>query len=211
MKLIDPPVLPPPGTDGWRLIRLPYPAGPGGQLSFATLSPAGLASHGLGTFGVLAVVAVLGFVGFEQAPVLGEEALFAAAKAFHNCTWRYIFALRREHVLPAVLGRTGGNNIPKAASLQQSATGLVVMVFYAALVLLALTAVAVLAFFARGRQGETTWATRIAPVLAAVLLGGIVILAIRRSRVILDALSGLIGPGMPGTWKPPASATGDCT
>jgi len=41
----------------------------GGQLSFATLSPAGLARGGFGAFGVLAVVSVLGFVGFEQAPV----------------------------------------------------------------------------------------------------------------------------------------------
>ncbi|HMH91659.1 MAG TPA: APC family permease, partial [Streptosporangiaceae bacterium] len=46
----------------------------GGHLSFAALSPAGLASAGPGAFGVLAVVAVLGFVGFEQAPVLAEEA-----------------------------------------------------------------------------------------------------------------------------------------
>src|SRR5215467_111364 len=46
----------------------------GGRLSFVTLNPAGLASGGLASFGVLAVVAVLGFVGFEQAPVLGEEA-----------------------------------------------------------------------------------------------------------------------------------------
>ncbi len=45
----------------------------GGRLSFATLSPAGLTSGGFGTFGVLAVVVVLGFVGFEQAPVLAEE------------------------------------------------------------------------------------------------------------------------------------------
>ncbi|SRR5712691_7513049 len=45
-----------------------HPAG--GHLSFAALSPAGLTSAGAGTFGVLAVVAVLGFVGFEQAPVL---------------------------------------------------------------------------------------------------------------------------------------------
>ena len=144
-----------------------------GHLSFATLSPAALASAGPGTVGVLAVVAVLGFVGFEQAPVLAEEArhprrtipvatylalgaiavvyagaawamaahagqarvvaaaaaqgpgllfslgdgalsqaaqllfltsLFAAALAFHNCVWRYIFALGREGVLPAALG-----------------------------------------------------------------------------------------------------------
>ncbi len=41
---------------------LAHPAG--GHLSFATLSPAALTSAGPGTFGVLAVVAVLGFVGF---------------------------------------------------------------------------------------------------------------------------------------------------
>ena len=51
---------------------LAHPAG--GHLSFATLSPAALTSAGFGTVGVLAVVAVLGFVGFEQAPVLAEEA-----------------------------------------------------------------------------------------------------------------------------------------
>src|ERR1019366_8701794 len=51
---------------------LAHPAG--GHLSFATLSPGALTSAGPGAIGVLAVVAVLGFVGFEQAPVLAEEA-----------------------------------------------------------------------------------------------------------------------------------------
>ena len=172
-----------------------------GQLTFSVLSPAALTSAGFGSAGVLAVVAVLGFVGFEQAPVLAEEArhprrtipvatylalaaiavvyagaawamaahaepsrvvaaaatqgpgllfglgsgglsqaaqllfltsLFAAALAFHNCVWRYIFALGREGVLPAAFGRTGANSIPKAASLIQSLTGLAVIVVYAA-------------------------------------------------------------------------------
>jgi amino acid transporter len=40
-----------------------------GHLSLATLSPSGLGSAGWQTCGVLAVIAVLGFVGFEQAPV----------------------------------------------------------------------------------------------------------------------------------------------
>src|SRR5260370_6087542 len=53
--------------------------------------------------------------------------LFAAALAFHNTVWRYIFALGRENVLPAALGRTGGNNIPKAASLTHSLTRLAVI------------------------------------------------------------------------------------
>jgi amino acid transporter len=268
---------------------LAHPAG--GHLSFATLSPGALTSAGSGTIGVLAVVAVLGFVGFEQAPVLAEEAkharrtipvatyvalgmiavvyagaswamaarngnghvvaaagaqgpgllfglggsgvlsqaaqwlfltsLFAAALAFHNAVWRYIFALGREHVLPAALGRTGGNNIPKAASLAQSATGLVVIAGYALahadpmtglffdlgtaggfgiLVLLAVTAVAVIAFFARDPRGENLWRRLIAPALAAVLLGVIVVLAVLHYATLLG-----VPPGSPAAWALPAS------
>ncbi|HLN65985.1 MAG TPA: APC family permease [Streptosporangiaceae bacterium] len=263
----------------------------GGHLSFASLSPHALTSAGSGTFAVLAVVAVLGFVGFEQAPVLAEEArharrtvpvatylalgmiavvyagvswamaaragdghvvaaaaaqgpgllfglggsgglsqaaqwlfltsLFAAALAFHNTVWRYIYALGRENVLPAALGRTGGNNIPKAASLAQSATGLAVIAAYALahgdpvtglffglgttggfgiLILLALTAVAVIAFFARDPRGETAWSRLVAPALAAVLLGGIVVLAVLHYGTLLGA-----GPGDPAAWALPGS------
>jgi len=261
-----------------------------GHLSFATLSPTELAQHGLGTFGVLAVVAVLGFVGFEQAPVLAEEAknarrtiphatyaalgmiavvyagaswamaahsgtthvvtvaaeegpgllfglgggalsqaaqllfltsLFAAALAFHNVVWRYTFALARERLLPSVLGRTGANNIPKAASLAQSATGLAVIVFYAAsgqnpmtrlffglgttggfgvLLLLLLTSISVVAFFGHDPRGENAWRRVIAPTLAAVLLAGIIILAVQHFGTLLG-----VPPGAPAAWVFPAS------
>jgi amino acid transporter len=268
---------------------LAHPAG--GHLSFATLSPDALTSAGFGTIGVLAVVAVLGFVGFEQAPVLAEEArnakrtipvatyvalgmiavvyagvswamaarngdghvvaaagqqgpgllfglagsgvlsqtaqwlfltsLFAAALAFHNAVWRYIFALGRENVLPAVLGRTGGNNIPKAASLAQSATGLAVIAGYAlahanpmtglffdlgttggfgVLALLAMTSAAVIAFFARDPRGENAWRRLIAPALAAVLLGVIVVLAVLHYATLLGVPSGSVA-----AWALPAS------
>ena len=262
----------------------------GGHLSFATLSPADLAEHGLGTFGVLAVVAVLGFVGFEQAPVLAEEArsprrtipaatylalgliavvyagaswamaaragtgdvtadaarqgpgllfglgggplpalaqllfltsLFAAALAFHNVVWRYTFALARERLLPAALGRTGANSVPRAASLAQSATGLAVIVFFAAtgqdpmarlffwlgttggfgvLVLLLLTSVAVVAFFARDPRGENRWRRVIAPSAAAAALAGIVVLAVRNYAALLG-----VPPGDPAAWAFPAA------
>lgn len=267
---------------------LVHPAG--GRLSFATLSPADLTKAGVGTFGVLAVVAVLGFVGFEQAPVLAEEAksakrtiplatyialgmiavvyagaswamavhagtshvvaaagrqgpgllfglgggalsqaaqllfltsLFAAALAFHNVVWRYMFALGRENVLPPVLGRTGANNIPKTASLVQSATGLAVIVFYAAtgqdpmarlffwlgtsggfgvLLLLALTAVAVIVFFLRDSRGENAWQRLIAPAIAAGLLTAIVILAVRNYATLLG-----VPRSDPASWALPAS------
>ncbi len=147
--------------------------------------------------------------------------LFAAALAFHNTCWRYAYALGRENVLPAALGRTGANNIPKAASLAQSATGLAVIVFFAAtgqdpmarlffwlgvtgglgiVILLTLTSVAVIAFFARHPHGETAWRRLIAPALAAVLLAGIVVLALRHYAILLG-----VPPGDPATWALPAS------
>src|SRR5262249_61147454 len=100
--------------------------------------------------------------------------------------------------LPPALGRTGGNKTPKPASLAQSATGLAFILAYAVggwppmtdlffwlgttggfgiIILLALTAVAVIAFFARDPRGEGTWPRLIAPALAAVLLAGVVVLA----------------------------------
>jgi amino acid transporter len=147
--------------------------------------------------------------------------LFAAALAFHNVVWRYIYALGRESVLPAALGRTGNNNIPKAASLAQSATGLAVIVVYAdagqdpmtrlffwlgttggfgILLLLALTAVAVVAFFARDPRGENAWRRLIAPALAAVLLAGIVVLAVWHYATLLG-----VPAGDPAAWALPGS------
>jgi amino acid transporter len=267
---------------------LAHPAG--GHLSFATLSPADLFSAGSGTVGVLAVVAVLGFVGFEQAPVLAEEArdarrtipvatylalgaitvvyagaawamaahagqghvaaaagaqgpgllfglggaavsqaaqwlfltsLFAAALAFHNCVWRYIFALGREGVLPGFLARTGRNSIPRAASLTQSLTGLAVIIAYAVggwapmtslffwlgttggfgiMILLALTSIAVIAFFNQDPRGENTWRRLIAPALAAITVTGLVVLAVLHYDTLLG-----VRPGNPAAWALPGS------
>jgi amino acid transporter len=157
----------------------------------------------------------------QAAQLLFLTSLFAAALAFHNTVWRYIFALGREGVLPAALGRTGPNSIPKAASLVQSLTGLVAIALYAAcgwqpmtdlffwlgttggfgiLVLLALTAVAVIAFFARDSRGETAWSRLIAPALATVLLGGLVVLAVLHYATLLG-----VPPGSTAAWALPAS------
>lgn len=157
----------------------------------------------------------------QAAQWLFLTSLFAAALAFHNCVWRYIFALGRENVLPAALGRTGSNNIPKAASLAQSATALAVIILYAiagwqpmtqlffwlgttggfgVLILLALTAIAIIWFFAGDSRGETLWRRLIAPLLAAVLLTGIVVLAVTHYDTLLG-----VAPGSPAAWALPAS------
>jgi amino acid transporter len=157
----------------------------------------------------------------QVAQFLFMTSLFAAALAFHNCTWRYMFALGRENVLPSALGRTGGNNIPKAASLTQSVTGLATIAFYAAtgldpmarlffwlgtaggfgiLLLLTVTAVAVIAFFARDPRGESTWRRLIAPALAAASLAGVVVLAVQHYHTLLG-----VAPGDPAAWALPAT------
>jgi amino acid transporter len=157
----------------------------------------------------------------QAAQWLFLTSLFAAALSFHNTVWRYIYALGRENVLPAALGRTGSNNIPKAASLTQSACGLAVIVTYAAghwppmadmffwlgttggfgiLILLAITAIAVIAFFARDSRGEPAWPRLIAPALAAVFLTGMIVLAVQHYALLLG-----VAPGSPAAWALPGS------
>jgi amino acid transporter len=157
----------------------------------------------------------------QAAPWLFVTSLFAAALAFHNCVWRYAFALGREHVLPAALGRTGRNSVPRAASAAQSVTGLIAIAVtalagispmnglffglgttggFGILILLAVTAVAVIAFFARDPRGETAWRRLAAPGLAAVLLAVIVVLAVLHYGTLLG-----VAPGSPAAWALPAS------
>jgi len=67
----------------------------------------------------------------QAAQWLFLTSLFAAMLAFHNCVWRYAFALGRDGVLPGILSRTGASNIPVTVSLAQSATGLAVIAGFA--------------------------------------------------------------------------------
>jgi amino acid transporter len=245
---------------------------------------------GVGMAGVLAVVALTGFTGFEQGTVMAEEArnprrtipaatytvvlamcvlytvtawamdvhagpahvvadagaqgpgllyglssssalsqvaqllfitsLFAAALAYHNVTWRYMFSLSREGVLPAALSRTSRSSIPRAASLTQSASGLAVIVVFAAcrwpamnglffgggatggfgvMILLAITSAAVIGYFRRERGTESLWARVLAPILSGVLLAGMVVLAVMHYGTLLGT-----APGNPAAWLLPS-------
>jgi amino acid transporter len=184
--------------------------GNGRVVAAATAQGSGLL-FGLGGSGALSQAAQLLFV----------TSLFAAALAFHNAAWRYGFALGRENVLPAALGRTGANNIPKASSLAQSITALAVIVAYAIgglppmadlffwfgtagglgiVLLLTATSAAVIVFFARDPRGENTWHRLIAPAGAVVLLAGIAVLAIQHYAVLLG-----VPPGSVAAWAFPAA------
>ncbi len=253
----------------------------GGHLDFAALSPSTMTAAGVGTAGVLAVIALTGFVGFEQSPVLSEEAknpsrtipaatytavaaaallyaaaawamavhagrshvvaaataqgpgllytlasssalaqtaqllfmtsLFAAALSYHNVTWRYMFSLSREGVLPATLSRTSRNSIPRAASITQSASGLAVIGLFAifgwppmtglffgggatgglgVMILLAITSAGIVRYFDRAPGAESVWTRMTAPALSALLLAGAVVLAIMHYGTLLGTAPG---------------------
>ena len=63
-----------------------------------------------------------------------------------------------------------------------------------------MTAIAIVAFFARDPRGENAWRRLIAPGIAAVLLGGIVVLATLHYATLLG-----VPPGSRIAWALPAS------
>ncbi|NUR58994.1 MAG: APC family permease [Catenulispora sp.] len=254
---------------------LSHPA-PGG-VSVKELSPTSLHLAGLGA--VLAV-AVLGFTGFEQAPVFSEEArdarhtvpratfvslgviavvyaaaalamnayygdqviataqgqqgsemlfdmapgllasvgrtlfvtsLLAAALAFHSAVGRYMWALGRERVLPSVMGSTGANGVPRAASAVQSVLGAVAILLaltfhwdpmgqlffwggttggFGVLLLLTATSAAVVRYFLKTPDGEQLWRRLVAPAVSAVVLAVIAGLCVYYYDVLLGVPSG---------------------
>ncbi|MDG4765538.1 APC family permease [Solwaraspora sp. WMMD406] len=119
--------------------------------------------------------------------------LFAALLAFHNTVARYLFALGRERVLPAALGRTNRRTgAPKLGSLVQSTLAVTVIVTYAfagldpithlffwmtvtgglgVLILMTAASLAVIGYFLGHHRGEPAWRRWLAPGLAAAVLG----------------------------------------
>ena len=143
--------------------------------------------------------AYLGAAGGHIVQLLFVTSLFACILSFHNIASRYFFQLGNRGVLPAALGRPHPSfGSPAAASLLASlVVGLLVVAavvlrldpisqFYTWLggissvgivLLLTLTSVAVLAFFARQQPGGPRWQRRVAPGLGLVgLLGFLAII-----------------------------------
>ena len=147
--------------------------------------------------------------------------LFAALLSFHHTVARYSFALGRERVLPAALGRTSRRTgAPKAGSLLQTTLAVVVLTGYVladadpivhlffwltsmgalgVLILMTVTSVAVVAFFARTVHSDGVWRTAVAPFLSALALGSILVITVRQ----FDALLG-VAPTNPLRWLFPA-------
>lgn len=153
--------------------------------------------------------------------VLLVTSIVAATVSFHNTVARYMFSLGREGVLPTALGRTSARSAaPRAASLCQSAVGALVIAIYAigdldplvelffyagtagglgVLLLVTVTAVSVLWFFAHDRRGEGVWSAHVAPAAATALL-------LLVSWAGISNMPQLLGtpPGSPLPWLVPA-------
>ncbi|MEV6493146.1 APC family permease [Actinoplanes sp. NPDC051633] len=154
------------------------------------------------------------------------SSLFAALLAFHNNAARYHFALGREGVLPAVLGRTSAKTkAPIAGSILQSVIGfagialfvinawkpfeqmffwLTVLGGFGVLILMTVTSLAVAAYFTRRRNrdrvGTRVGAVRgiLAPAIAFLLLGAVAMVTVRQFATLLG-----VSPDDPVRWLLP--------
>ena len=153
----------------------------------------------------------LGAAAVDVGQVLFLTSMVAAAIAMHNIIARYTFALGREGVLPRLFGRTTAQGAPRNASVAQSVLAIVVIFVWAlagwdplvqlffwggtsgglgVLLLITLTSIAVIGYFARHSHGESAWHRFGAPIIATVLLMVIAYLALTN----LPALYG-VDPG----------------
>jgi amino acid transporter len=178
---------------------------------------ASAAQQGPGLLYTLSSTTIIG----RAAQVMFTTSLFAAALSYHNATFRYLFSLSREGVLPERISRTGRNSVPCTASLIQSGTGLAVITAFAVfgwppmtglffgggatgglgvMILLAITSAAVIRYYARNpASGENAWTRITLPAVSFVLLTTAVILAIWHYGTLLGT-----APGNPAAWVLPA-------
>jgi amino acid transporter len=163
----------------------------------------------------------VGRVVSDLANVLFLTSVLAALLSFHNSVARYLFALGRERVLPKGLARvgvrTGG---PLVGSIVQTTLALIVVVIFAVahadpilklftwfsgmsavgvILLMAGTSAAVVGFFRKRTADENVWQRAIAPALATIVLGALVVLLV----VNFDSLLGT-DPNSPLRWLFPA-------
>ena len=164
----------------------------------------------------------LGSTALHLGHALFLTSLIAAMISFHNIIARYTFSLGREGVLPRAFGKTvPGTGAPKNGSIAQSVVGLIVIVLYAVmgwdplvqlffwggtgggigvLLLITVTSIAVIGYFARHREGEDAWHRVGAPVLGTALL-------LVMSYLTLSNIATLFGvdPGSKPTWVVPTA------
>ncbi|MGO1553320.1 MAG: APC family permease [Micrococcaceae bacterium] len=149
----------------------------------------------------------------ELANLLFLTSLLAALLAFHNIVARYFFALGREQVLPQALARTSRRTgAPVAGSLAQSGLALVIILVFAVVgsgsddplfpvvtlftwltnmgafglvLLMALTALAVVGFLRAHAAEYSLWTRLIAPGAAALGLAALFVTIVVNFNVLI--------------------------
>jgi amino acid transporter len=149
--------------------------------------------------------------------ILFMTSIFAALLAFHAAVARYQFALGREGVLPRAWGNTHPRTgAPVVGSLTQSVLALAVLVIYkftgadplvylfawltvvgglGVLILMWSASAAVIMFFVKHRSQENVWRSRVAPIIAFLLLTAILAATVIGLGDLLQ-----VGPGSPFHW-----------
>ncbi|WP_372594936.1 APC family permease [Actinotalea sp.] len=147
--------------------------------------------------------------------VLLLTSLFAALLAFHNAIARYLFSLGRKGVAPTALSRTHPKHgSPYMGSLTQTASAAVAVGVFAlagadpvlqlftwmggvatisVLLLMVLTSISVIVFFARSGVDGRLWHTRVAPTLGTLGLMGLVALVLWNFTTLIDGSVVLAG------------------
>jgi len=166
----------------------------------------------------------LGAVWLDAGHILFCTSLFAAMLSFHNTAARYTFALGRERVLPAAFERFNAAGAPVWGSVVQTVLAFATIAVFAAndwdpflvlffagtvlggfgvLLLMTVTSVAVLRYFARQRPRRDhfgTGTTVAAPILSAALLALITVLTVWHFDL-------LVGVPATSTWRYTLPAT----
>lgn len=162
----------------------------------------------------------------EISNVLFVTSLLAALIAFHNAAARYFFSLGRSRVLPGFLGHAGRSGAPQAGSLVQSGLAVVVVIVFAVVgtgsalgtlfpvitlftwltnaaafglvFLLAVTSVAVMAWFFRSGTGHGVFTRLVAPAVSALGLGIVAVLILLNFDLMIgdDPILVVVMPGI---------------
>lgn len=171
------------------------------------------ASANPGTMLLTTVQTWLGPVAGHVVSVLLVTSIFAAILSFHNVAARYWYALGGHRAMPARLAATHPRHgSPHAASLAQTGLSFVIIAVCAlagldpvaqvfawaagtatlgVLVLLVLTCLAVVVFFARSGLDRRVWHTRIAPVLGFLGLAVCLVLTIANFPTLIGGSTAL--------------------
>ncbi|ALG86900.1 amino acid transporter [Gordonia phthalatica] len=140
--------------------------------------------------------------------VMLVTSLFAALLAFHNAIARYTFALARDGRAPQRLKSVHPKHgSPHAGSVVQTISAIILVGVFAVvgadpvlqlftwmagvaivavLLLMVLTSIAIIVYFARHSSDDRLWHTKIAPVLGALGLCGITALVVANFTTLID-------------------------